>query len=68
MGKKTLFVICLLLFVLIAGCNSTKTTDEPSANSQEKVSEKRQKKKKLMKRTDKMTVIKMMKQENYLIT
>ncbi|AWI37922.1 hypothetical protein BA81_12525 [Bacillus safensis FO-36b] len=43
MGKKTLFVICLLLFVLIAGCNSTKTTDEPSANSQEKVSEKRQK-------------------------
>ena len=38
-----MFVICLSLLVLLAGCNSTKTTDEPSANSQEKVSEKRQK-------------------------
>lgn len=38
-----MFVICLSLLVFLAGCNSTKTTDEPSANSQEKVSEKRQK-------------------------
>lgn len=43
MRKKLMFVICLSLLVLLAGCNSTKTTDEPSANSQEKVSEKRQK-------------------------
>ncbi|KLV22698.1 hypothetical protein [Bacillus altitudinis] len=43
MREKSIFVICLSLFVLLAGCNSTKTTDEPSANSQEKVSEKRQK-------------------------
>ncbi|WP_406845813.1 hypothetical protein [Bacillus safensis] len=43
MRKKSMFVICLSLLVLLAGCNSTKTTDEPSANSQDKVSEKRQK-------------------------
>ncbi|PCK20309.1 hypothetical protein CEY02_14135 [Bacillus pumilus] len=43
MRKKSMFVICLSLLVFLAGCNSTKTTDEPSANSQEKVSEKRQK-------------------------
>ncbi len=42
MGKKTMFVICLSWFVLVTGCNSTKTTDESSAKSQEKVSEQKE--------------------------
>ncbi|MGJ5835932.1 hypothetical protein [Bacillus sp. G402] len=44
MRKKTIFIICLSLFVLLAGCNSTKTTDDvSSAKSKETVSEKKQK-------------------------
>ncbi|WLP59861.1 hypothetical protein [Bacillus pumilus] len=44
MGKKTICIICLSLFVLLVGCNSTKTTDDvSSAKSKETVSEKKQK-------------------------
>ncbi|MCY7578701.1 hypothetical protein ACTHP2_00500 [Bacillus altitudinis] len=43
MGKRFLFSICLSLFVLLVGCNSTKTTDESSAKPQENVSDKKEK-------------------------
>ncbi|MGG0027480.1 hypothetical protein ABEX92_06330 [Bacillus safensis subsp. osmophilus] len=43
MRKKVLFSICLSFFVLLVGCNSTKTTEESLAKPQEKVSDKEQK-------------------------
>ncbi|MEK5134869.1 hypothetical protein NST39_12480 [Bacillus sp. FSL W8-0645] len=42
MRKRLLFSICLSLFVLLVGCNSTKTADETAEKPQEKTSHKKE--------------------------